>query len=366
MRHIYIVFVIIFLFSCKNQEIPKGVDAPEIIKDSFLEDEYGMISVPQCKIKGKKANYPLPKDKYEWNGVFVEGRDVVLSPYKIAKVETTYKLWKEVYDWAIQNGYKFKNPGKKGSKSKGKPNEISTELEPVTRVSWRDSIVWCNAYTAYTANPKGNEEQCVYRKNSSDPTVLKDSSSAEDCDVAFFDQTKKGFRLPTETEWELVARYQGKDSANADQYGDIYLTRLDSASGAKKPIGFDGVEKGAYTWQELCEELKSVAVFDKWWDGSSYQEQNPSIIKTAEVGNKRANTMGAFDMSGNVWEWCFDLHAKIEKGEYRNPIGLTGNTRIVRGGSWLTKTPYLTTGHRFSLSSDNIQSLVGFRVARYQ
>jgi len=372
MKHIYKIFLIIFLISCKNQVPTNTVKipdyTPEIVQDSFQEDELGMIEISKTTVIGKTPDYALPKDRYEWKGVFVEGRTVVLSPYKIAKVETTYKLWKEVKDWAIQNGYKFKNPGKKGSKEKGEPNEISTELEPVTRVSWRDAIIWCNAYTAYTASPKGNTEQCVYRKSVNEPTVLKDSNNEKDCDSVFFDQTKKGFRLPTEAEWELAARYQGNDQDNGDKYGNIYLTRLDSAAGAKKPIGFPEVEKGSYTWLELYEELKSVAVFDKWWDGSGYQEQSPSVIKTAEVASKKANTIGAFDMSGNVWEWCFDIHTKIEKGECKNPIGTSSTSmkRIVRGGSWLTKTPHLTTGHRSALTPDNIQSLLGFRLARYQ
>ena len=70
-----------------------------------------------------------------------------MKPYKLGKTEVTYKLWKEVYDWATQpaNGYKFANAGVKGKDGSGSENE------PVTKVNWRDCIVWCNAYTQMKA-----------------------------------------------------------------------------------------------------------------------------------------------------------------------------------------------------------------------
>ena len=213
-------------------------------------------------------------------------------------------------------------------------------------------------------------QDCVYTV---DGEVLKKSSNekkAMPIDINIkMDRTKKGFRLPTVAEWEYASRFQ-KDNVNAENYGTeekpIWLTCVNSASGAKKPIGFVDMEKGSETWESLRDELLRLCVCDEWYDGTDFKKVSPPTKNTAKVGSKGMNALGVFDMSGNVWEWCFDLHSKIEKGEYRNPIGLTGNTRIVRGGSWLTKTPYLTTGHRFSLSADNIQSLVGFRVARYQ
>ena len=175
-------------------------------------------------LPGNKQN----KDK--WKGVFIAGRKVKLSPYVLGKTEVTYKLWKDVYDWAIkpENGYTFKNAGKKGSSGTG------SEDEPVTTISWRDCIVWCNAYTE---KEKGIEH-CVYRKSETDTTVLKNSTVEADCDAAYADMSKKGFRLPTEAEWEYAARWQGSDNTNAVRYGDVWLTKLDSASGAKKPIGF--------------------------------------------------------------------------------------------------------------------------------
>ena len=137
-----------------NGEItpPSGdVGSFEDTGDNFIK-----ISPPAAGITGKDPTYTLPGTDEYWKGVFRAGRKVKLSPYKLGKTEVPYKLWKEVYDWATQpaNGYKFANAGVKGKDGSG------TEEEPVTSVSWRDCIVWCNAYTQKI---KG-EGECVYRR----------------------------------------------------------------------------------------------------------------------------------------------------------------------------------------------------------
>ena len=312
-----------------------------------------------------------PGNNAQWKSVFIDGRKVKLSPYKLGKTEVTYKLWHEVLTWAKSNGYTFANTGKEGSHGTvgAAPTEAGKE-QPVTAISWRDCIVWCNAYTEMKL---GSDEQCVYRESdASDAAVLKDATKKVEgsevfiCDKAYADMSKKGFRLPTEAEWEYAARWQGSDKTNAVQYGDVWLTKLNSASGAKKPIGFSGLALPAgETWETLRDELTRVAVYDEWWNGTGWVDQTPATTKTAAVKSKGPNALGLYDMSGNVWEWCFDCYGSIGAGEVIDPQGAaSGTIRVGRGGgSWYHNASYCTVGGRSDNSPDSRNYFLGFRLA---
>ena len=292
------------------------------------------ITPPAAGITGMDTDpASLPGTEDDWKGVFRAGRKVTLSRYKLGKTEVPYKLWKEVYDWAVkaENGYRFANEGQKGSSGSG------SEEEPVTKVSWRDCIVWCNAYTQKTNNA---ESECVYRKSKTDTTVLKDATDTAACDAAYADMSKKGYRLPTEAEWEYAARWQGSDSTNADKYGEVWLTKVNSASGARAD------------WNN-ADETKAVA-----WYGANADN------KTHPVGEKRSNALGLHDMSGNVWEWCFDRYDNIEAGDVTDPQGAaSGTDRVIRGGCWRDDAKYCVVGRRINGDPDDSVVDVGLRVA---
>ena len=103
--------------------------------------------------------------------------------------------------------------------------------------------------------------------------------------------TGKQFRLPTEAEWEYAAR-GGKRSYGAKYAG--------------------GGDIGNVAW---------------------YKENSNST--THPVGLKRANELGLYDMTGNVWEWCQDRYGKYSSTSQTNPQGPgSGRDRVLRGGCW--------------------------------
>lgn len=316
------------------------------------------VTPPAGGIIGHAVSYTLPGTDTSWKGVFINGRTVNLTDYTIGKHEVTVKLWNEVCEWAQKNGYLFEfDP--KGDDTPTEPNQ------PIANISWTDCIAWCNAYTEMMF---GNTEECVYRAESASGAVIKHAFHG---DKAYCDFSKKGYRLPTEAEWEYAARYQGNDSTNAEQYGTVYLTNLNSASGAVKPVGFENMTMpSGENYASLHEETARVAVFNKWWNGTAFVTQTPPVTGRTNVGSKPANKLGLCDMSGNVAEWCWDLYtATVNASMNAYPTGPFPDydtKRVVRGGNWSESTGQAVydcmTGKRKWNYSGQADPIRGFRL----
>ena len=131
--------------------------------------------------------------------------------------------------------------------------------------------------------------------------------------------TGKKFRLPTEAEWEYVARggnqSQGYKYSGSNTIGDV-----------------------------------------AWY-------YNNSASSTHPVGTKQPNELGIYDMSGNVYEWCSDWHGSYTAKAQTNPIGpSTGSPRVLRGGSWDYDAQYCRVSSR-SNNPGYPYCDVGFRLA---
>jgi len=130
-------------------------------------------------------------------------------------------------------------------------------------------------------------------------------------------RSNRSYRLPTEAEWEYAARSGGK---------------------REKYSGGDNIDAVA------------------WYSGNSGSKTHP-------VGQKQANGLGIYDMSGNVWQWVNDWYGTYPSDRQQDPQGpSTGSYRVFRGGSWFNVARNVRATDRYYNSPDNRLSGLGFRL----
>lgn len=199
-------------------------------------------------------------------------------------------------------------------------NEANSPNDPAQNVNWEEAVVFCNKLSLiHGMDP-------VYSVDGIDD--WQDYRYSEDDDYEWakvqVNWDANGFRLPTEMEWMWAAMGAEDDST-------------------KDFAGYDGSNN-----IDDC----------VWHEGNAGGTTHP-------VGSKEANGLGLYDMSGNVWEWCWDWKSSYPEEEQTDFTGAeSGENRVLRGGSWDDGAADCSVSSRKGHNPQERVNSHGFRVVR--
>lgn len=187
------------------------------------------------------------------------------------------------------------------------PGFSQTPDHPVVGVSWKDAMEFCSWLT--------QKERSI--------GLLQEGQY---------------YRLPTDQEWSQAAGIEREEGTTPEERSGHPLDLYPWGNGFPPPAGvgnYAGLEMRGADWPPNWRFI---------------QNYNDGFSRTSPVGSFKPNSLGIYDLGGNVWQWCMDK------------FSTNGDSRVLRGASWANADPaLLKTNRRIDAVVDNRTDCYGFR-----
>ena len=263
----------------------------------------GFVKVKGTTITGSESWTPT-------SDVFVSGRSITIPDMYVCDHEVTQAEYEKYCKYGSSSP----------SSSLGDGDNY-----PAYYVNWYDAIVYCNLRSigegltpAYKIGEETDPAKWSGIVGDSVNGYCGPSSSNSTWDALTYDKEANGYRLPTEVEREYIASEAGTSTTT-------------------------------YSGSNIIDDVA-------WYSDNSSG-------KTHEVKGKNANSLGIYDMSGNVYEWCYDWYGTVSSSTADTGAS-SGSNRVHRGGSWYYGDLNCQVSYRSSHNPYDRYSYYGFRVVR--
>ncbi|MCF8224841.1 MAG: SUMF1/EgtB/PvdO family nonheme iron enzyme [Bacteroidales bacterium] len=368
----------------ENGTVPPAINDPgtlpvwEIRKDSVLHPSTPgektdtiaaskMVYLSGSHVFGSPADYFYEDDNLGY--MRVDGAFVTITPFYASTTEINYHTWREIYNWAVLNGYTFDRDGDMGSMDWNVSQISHNGNEPVTDVGWNDAVVWCNALSEYEGL-----DPVYFKDTTGERQVLREAnqwrlrmehrpgynvSTTTQFMTVIPDFSKNGYRLPTLAEWEIMAR-----AGNENEYpgelpaADWYSSNSDDRThniGTSATNGFNihdlggNVEEWVWDWVKMDYYVSHNPkgsddpdlLFGKGVKGSSFGGERTGINKTRKERESAARPYIGFrvvrcDSGEHPARDIFipEVILEFDPGDYDLLDGQTFRNNLLRNGSY--------------------------------
>ena len=258
---------------------------------------------------------PIGQFKRDNTSIFAGDNSVISSAFRMSQYEITRAQFSTIMGTDPSNNI-----------------YSSGTSDPVQNLTWYHAIAFCNKLSLSEGLTP------VYAVTGVDFNSLTyasiPTSGNPSWDLVTIDWNANGYRLPTEMEWMWAAMG----------------APLDGQGGSTDLFSYSKIFAGKNSSNNMADYA--------WYSSNSNNKSHP-------VGTKTSNELDLYDLSGNVWEFCWDWYSSYPTGiltDYRGPDPTSD--RVMRGGCWDFGATGCGVAFRGSLYAGDKRIVCGFRVVR--